>query len=75
MTGCTRFLEAMMDADPRELRGEGDSELARHVPECPRCRAAASRILLDTEALDRALDEMLPPMDVDAVLERAGAAS
>lgn len=44
-TGCSAAMMDMLAADPDELRGEGDTPLARHLRACATCAAAAARIL------------------------------
>jgi hypothetical protein len=34
MSACAGFRERMLEAEPAELRGEGESDLARHVLGC-----------------------------------------
>jgi hypothetical protein len=53
---CTRQRTALLTADPDELRGIGDSELARHIRECGRCASDAQRILGTTAMLAARLD-------------------
>ena len=48
-------LEGMLEAGPAELRGDGDTELARHIAGCDRCAAAAATILDELDAVDRAV--------------------
>ena len=48
---CRAFLDAMLEAEPRELRGETDSALARHVRACATCADAANAILRAERAL------------------------
>lgn len=38
---CTAARDAMMIAEPRELSGAGDSELARHIASCAECKQVA----------------------------------
>ncbi len=54
---CESMLERMLDAEPAELRGEGDTPLAAHLRTCTRCRAVAARIAGDTAALLAAVRE------------------
>lgn len=55
---CDTALERMLEAEPVELRGEVDTELARHIKGCDRCRAVAAAMLEELEALDDALDHL-----------------
>ena len=52
---CGAMLEMILEADPTELAGRGDSVLARHLRECGRCRAVAWQILADTRRLELAI--------------------
>lgn len=71
MSDCTLNVDALLDADPDELSGAADSEVGRHVRDCPQCRDAARTILEATDRLRAVLDAPPPPLDVDAVLARA----
>jgi hypothetical protein len=48
---CVQLRELLLTADPAELRGEGDTAIARHVRTCERCADAAQRILGATALL------------------------
>ena len=74
MSECASFREQMLEAEPAELRGEGESPLARHVRDCPTCARAAALLLEETARLDAFLADA-PPLDVEAVLARAGVAT
>jgi hypothetical protein len=50
---CADCLDAMLDAEPAELRGDGRSELAGHVRSCLACRRASAAILAGTSVLTR----------------------
>ena len=50
---CADCHNAMLDAEPDELRGRGNGELARHVRGCQRCRSFATAIVADTRVLAR----------------------
>jgi len=66
-------LELLLAAEPAELAGQGDSELAAHVRECKRCGAVAARLLEGQEQLAGALAELGPRTDVEAALSVARA--
>jgi len=53
---CVEAHEAILEAEPAALRGEGDGALARHLVECAACRERARRVLSGMAALDRALE-------------------
>jgi hypothetical protein len=72
---CTEAREAMLVAEPAELRAEGESELAAHLVECDACRSLARALTGDLGRLSsrirarstrRAL--MLAALPVAAVL-------
>ncbi len=66
---CELAFEGMLEADPEELAGQGDSELAAHIKQCSRCGAVAAEILAGQELLanglrrlrvDGTVEELLP---------------
>lgn len=59
-TTCDDALQALLEAEPSELRGEGESALAAHVRTCPRCAAVAGELVAGEGALARALEGMAP---------------
>jgi hypothetical protein len=48
---CTDMREAMLVAEPRELKAIGDSELAAHLRECAECSAVANHLVAGLNAL------------------------
>jgi hypothetical protein len=54
---CDTALEQMLEAAPAELRGEADTDLARHIAGCRRCAAVAAAMVEELEAVDDALAE------------------
>ena len=56
---CARVQLTLLTAELNELRGAGDSEVAAHVRECLRCRAAAQRILQGNLLLAARLESAL----------------
>lgn len=42
---CSSYLDIMLEAEPRELRGDADSALALHLRSCAPCRAEAHEIV------------------------------
>lgn len=52
---CSEAREALLEAEPAELRGTGAGELARHLATCPACSAMARVIQEDLLAMDAAL--------------------
>lgn len=72
---CGEARERLLEADLSELRGEGDSELSRHVRTCARCRRVAQLILEQERALGRALAGQRPRVAVDDALRAAEGAA
>lgn len=83
MNECGSIHSRLLEAEPAELRGSGDSPVAVHVRACASCANDAARILSLTASLGRALDSVAPlqrltPVQAaraDAELERAFAES
>jgi anti-sigma factor RsiW len=73
MTTCDRFRDSLLQAEPDELRGVGDSELAAHVRTCPACGRAARTLLEATAELGAYLGRAGPAPDVAGILQRAAA--
>ena len=63
---CELALERMLDADPEELEGRGDSELVAHIQRCGRCQAVAAELLAGHEMLAAQIHSV----DVDRGVER-----
>ena len=55
---CKTALERLLEADPAELGGEGDSELVVHLRGCERCTAVAERLLDGQQELAAELGEL-----------------
>ena len=72
MSGCTRSLDYLLEAELDELDGASDTEVGRHIRDCERCRAVAQKVLDSTTRLDAALATVPDGFDLDAVLGRAG---
>jgi hypothetical protein len=67
---CAEAHEAILEADPGELSGNGEGALAIHLSGCSKCRQLA-RLVLDGEAdLGRTLVEAVPSPNLDEILER-----
>jgi len=64
---CHDAMEAMLTAEPAELRGEGASPVAFHIRDCGRCRALARTILSEQAALDAAMASAGPPRAAEAI--------
>lgn len=66
---CELALERMLEADPEELEGCGDSVLGVHIRSCGRCQAVAAELLAGHKMLaarmlsvelDRGVEAVLP---------------
>lgn len=68
---CDTATELLMEASHAELRGEADSEIARHVRRCPRCRRLAVELLEADEGLGRALEGLLEARSDEEILQAA----
>ena len=68
---CDSAFERLLEADPADLAGHGDSELAVHVQECVRCQAVGAKLLGGQEQLAAALTQIVPHTDVDGALSAA----
>lgn len=58
---CAAARPLLLEADPAELRGEGDSPLAAHLRGCAGCRARADAILAGEAELAAALRMLASP--------------
>lgn len=70
---CTEARKLLLEVELAELRGEGESEVARHIRECTRCRATAQEIVEQEGALAQVLAGVRPK--VSAGTAAAGAAA
>lgn len=59
---CADCLEAMLDADPAVLRGNGPGDLAGHLRGCSSCRRAANAVLSDTRILAGSVHKTASPI-------------
>ena len=73
MNRCARLAELLI-AEPDELAARGDTDLARHIRECPHCAAAARAMLAANHGLREVLG-VTGRVDVDAVLRKAHTAT
>jgi anti-sigma factor RsiW len=71
---CTEARDLLLEADLAELRGEGESEVARHVRECSRCRAMAQEIVAQERALAQSLAGVRSRVSADAAAAEVAAA-
>jgi len=65
---CAAARALLLEADPAELRGEGDSPLAEHLRACADCRARAETILAGEAELDAALRAIARPAERSRVI-------
>jgi ferric-dicitrate binding protein FerR (iron transport regulator) len=63
MIDCDAAREMLLEADPAELKGQGESDFARHLRTCAACRQRTAFILSETTALGRALSALPPAPD------------
>ncbi len=70
---CEIALDRMLEAEPAELRGELDTDLARHLSQCARCHAVAEEIVAGEARLASGLRALQPSREVDAVVRRVKA--
>lgn len=57
---CADVRERMLEAEPGELRGSGNTPVAAHVRECTACRTLATRMLNAQDELASALSRLAP---------------
>lgn len=68
---CHTARDLMLEASPRELRGEGDTELVRHVRVCGDCRRLGEEFLEAEERLGRGLESFLSRGSEEEILQAA----
>jgi hypothetical protein len=68
---CSEARERLLEVDPIELAGKGNSELAAHVRGCSRCAAVAQVILNDERDLGRALADASPQRAAEDAMRTA----
>ena len=66
MISCETARELLLEAEPGELRGEGDGPLAAHLRGCPACRQRAAYVIKETDRLHRAIDALPLPLHAAA---------
>lgn len=71
---CTEAHDLLLEAELAELRGEGESQVARHVRECTRCRAMAQEIVEQEVALAQALAGVRPRVSAGTAAAEAATA-
>ena len=70
---CATARALLLEADRLDLRGEGGTELSRHLRECAPCRAAAEAIVRAEAMLKRRLDASRPTRTVEQIVRVAEA--
>lgn len=55
---CERARAAMLECEPQELEGIGETDLAAHLRACASCRRRAATLAADLRALGAALEAM-----------------
>ena len=65
---CELALERMLDADPKELEGRGDVELAAHIETCSRCQAVAAELVAGHDMLAAGILSVDGTQGVEAVM-------
>lgn len=55
---CAEARELMLEAEPDELRGGGETALAAHIAQCAPCRTVAALLLKEMALLDDGIDEL-----------------
>ena len=68
---CASAVDEMLEADPQELLGEGNSELAGHIVSCERCRVLAEQFVEGQLELARELETRAPRVSADVALRTA----
>ncbi len=74
MTTCERYRDALLEAEPDDLRGIGQTDVARHIKACPACARAGEVILETTASLNAYLGSEEHAPALDAVLRRSATA-
>ena len=67
---CEMKLDVLLEAEPEELAGVGDTALAQHVARCSRCRAIAGELLEGQTLLAEGLRLLTPARNVESVVDR-----
>jgi predicted anti-sigma-YlaC factor YlaD len=68
---CTEARELLLEAELAELRGEGESEVARHIRECARCQAMAREIVEQESSLGQVLAGVRPEVSANIAAAEA----
>lgn len=65
---CREVTNALLIADPAELKGIGSTPVAQHVRGCDECRRRAELILAETEVLAAALAMVSQPQTAEPLI-------
>ena len=65
---CELAFERMLEADPEELAGRRDSDLAAHITRCNRCSAVATEILRGQDVLAHGIRQLPVEGNVEELL-------
>lgn len=65
---CDKIADAMLEAEPSELGGVGESAVAEHVRACEQCRILATTLLHGQHAIAGSLRELSPRRTADEAL-------
>lgn len=68
---CAEARQAILEADPADLEGRGESGLARHLRDCSRCKDLARTVLVEERALALGLAAAVAAPELDALLDQA----
>ncbi len=68
---CADAVALILEADSVDLRGEGNSPLARHVRACSRCQALAQIVIDEERILAVQMAQVVPSPDLDEILHRS----
>jgi hypothetical protein len=66
---CHQGSQGLLEADLHELEGVGESPLAVHIRDCPKCRAMAQAIVEDHRLLARGLQESVSGPDLGLLVD------
>lgn len=75
MSSCDHPGAPPLTAAPDELAGQADTELSRHIRDCPQCSAAARKILAANAALGTVLAERSPTDALRLIAQARSAAN
>jgi hypothetical protein len=68
---CADAVEQILEADPVDLCGDGDSLLAQHLRGCTKCQALAQVVIDEEGILAVQMAEVVSSTDPDEILDRS----